>query len=203
MTQSILYVRVSTAEQNTDRQTTNTQGYDQTIIDKCSGSIPLDKRPGGEKLLKLVATGTVGTITVHSIDRLGRNAVNILQNIEALTAAGINVISIKEGLQTLTPTGERNRTAALMLGILLTFAEFEREISKERQREGITAAQKAGRIIGRKAGTKEDPADFLQKRKPAEILRYLNQKRSTHEISKLCRCSLSTVTKVKKAAGLM
>ena len=73
---------------------------------------------------------------VHSIDRLGRNTLDIMQTIQDFTSKGINVVSTKEGLQTLI-NGKENPIAKMMIGILGTLAEFELARGKERQAEGI------------------------------------------------------------------
>jgi DNA invertase Pin-like site-specific DNA recombinase len=89
------YIRVSTKEQNRDRQT-DFDGL--TYIDKCSGSIPFKERPEANKLLD---NKEITEVHVHSIDRLGRNTLDIMQTIQDFTSKGINVVSTKEGLQTL------------------------------------------------------------------------------------------------------
>ena len=122
------YIRVSTKEQNTDRQT-DFNGL--TYIDLCSGSIPFKERPEAKKLL---SNKEITEVHVHSIDRLGRNTLDIMQTIQDFTSKGINVVSTKEGLQTLI-NGKENPIAKMMIGILGTLAEFELARGKERQAE--------------------------------------------------------------------
>ncbi len=112
----VKYIRVSTTEQNTDRQS-DFNGL--TYIDKCSGSIAFKDRLEASKLL---ANTEVTEVLVHSIDRLGRNTLDIMQTIQNFTNRGINVISEKEGLQTLI-NGKENPIAKMMIGILGTLAD--------------------------------------------------------------------------------
>ena len=144
----VKYIRVSTIEQNTDRQD-DFKGL--TYKDKCSGSIAFKNRKEASKLL---ANNDVTEILVHSIDRLGRNTIDIMNTIQDFTDRGINVVSQKEGLQTILD-GKENPIAKMMIGILGTLAEFELTRIKERQLEGITKAKAKGVYVGRKEGSKE------------------------------------------------
>ena len=162
------YIRVSTTEQNTDRQN-DFNGL--TYPDKCSGSIAFKDRPQAKKLL---ANDKVTEVYVHSIDRLGRNTLDIMQTIQYFTSKGINVVSEKEGLSTIV-NGKENPIAKMMIGILGTLAEFEYDRLKERQAEGIANAKKKGVYIGRKVGTAESKEQFLSKKSTQAIIRFLKQ----------------------------
>jgi DNA invertase Pin-like site-specific DNA recombinase len=91
----VKYIRVSTIEQNTDRQT-DFAGI--TYIDECSGSIAFKDRPNAKKLL---FNNDIKEVHIHSIDRLGRNTLDIMQTIQNFTNRGINVVSTKEGCRLL------------------------------------------------------------------------------------------------------
>ena len=185
------YIRVSTVEQNTDRQT-NFEGL--TYIDKCSGSIPFNQRDEAKKLL---ANNSITEVHVHSIDRLGRSTLDIMQTIQNFTSKGINVVSEKEGLQTII-NGKENPIAKLMIGILGTLAEFELSRSKERQSEGIAEAKKKGVYVGRSVGSKESTEQFLNKKLSQTIIRHLKAKESIRRAAKLAGASVGTVQKVKE-----
>ena len=114
----VKYIRVSTIEQNTDRQD---DFNGKTYTDECSGSIAFKDRKEASKLL---ANDEVNEVLVHSIDRLGRNTIDIMQTIQDFTSRGINVISEKEGLSTLID-GKVNPVAKMMIGILGTLAWFK------------------------------------------------------------------------------
>lgn len=185
------YIRVSTIEQNTDRQN-NFEGL--TYIDICSGSTPFNQRDEAKKLLD---DNSITEIHVHSIDRLGRNTLDIMQTIQNFTSRGINVVSDKEGLQTLID-GKENPIAKLMIGILGTLAEFELSRSKERQAEGIAEAKKKGVYVGRSEGSKESTEKFLDKKLTKAIIKHLKAKESIRRVAKLSGASVGTVQKVKE-----
>ncbi len=139
--QQIGYVRVSTVDQNTDRQLEGVQ-LNRVFTEKASAKDA--KRP---QLLECMAYLREGdTLHVHSIDRLARNLQDLLWVLDELTGRGVAVRFHKEHL---TFTGEDNPFQKLQLQIIGAVAEFERAIIKERQREGIRAAQKAGKQMGR------------------------------------------------------
>ena len=185
------YIRVSTKEQNTDRQT----DFNGTIYsDVCSGSVSFKERTEAKKLL---ANNEVTEVLVHSIDRLGRNTLDIMQTIQYFTSKGINVISEKEGLQTIVD-GKENPIAKMMIGILGTLAEFELTRIKERQEEGIAKAKERGVYAGRSNGSKETIEQFLAKKSTKEIIKYLKQNESIRRTAKLSNTSVGKVQKVKK-----
>jgi len=185
------YIRVSTKEQNTDRQA-DFDGL--TYTDLCSGSIAFKDRLEAKKLLD---NNEVTELHVHSIDRLGRNTLDIMQTIQDFTSKGINVVSTKEGLQTLID-GKENPIAKMMIGILGTLAEFELSRIKERQAEGISKAKEKGRFVGRTAGSKESIEVFMNKASTKSILKYLKEKESINRTALLSGTSQGTVKKVKK-----
>ena len=189
------YIRVSTTEQNTDRQTEGIEG--KMYIDKISGSTALAKRPEGKKLIEAIERKEVTELHILSIDRLGRNTIELLQNIEYFTNLGCNVISQKEGLQTLV-NGTPNPIAKLMIGILSTLAEFELNRIKERQKEGIALAKKKGSFVGRATGTSESSEKFMNKSKSKQIAYKLQKGFGIRATALLTKSSITTVQKVNK-----
>ena len=187
----VKYNRVSTIEQNLDRQD-NFKGL--TYADKCSGSVAFADRTEASKLL---ANEEVTEVLVTSIDRLGRNTIDIMQTIQGFTERGINVISQKEGLQTIVD-GKENPVAKMMIGILGTLAEFELTRIKERQAEGIAKAKQKGSYAGRLTGSTESTETFANKKSTKEVLKYLRQGYSISKAAKLSSTSTGTVKKVKK-----
>lgn len=150
------YVRVSTVDQNAARQL---EGLDveRTFTDKASGKDV--KRPQLEGMLAFVREGD--TIVCHSMDRMARNLDDLRRIVLGLTQRGIHVQFIKESL---TFTGEDSPMANLLLSVMGAFAQFERELIKERQREGIAIAKKAGAYKGRKRSLTLAKADELRRR---------------------------------------
>ena len=74
----VYYSRVSTAEQNDERQLQDLNGFDYVLTDKCSGLIPLFERPKGSELKKLIEKDKLSHIEIHSIDRIGRSTIDVL-----------------------------------------------------------------------------------------------------------------------------
>lgn len=142
------YVRVSTQEQNTIRQEVlmKTLGVDELYIDKSSGKNAL--RPELQKMMEYVRRGD--TVIVESISRFARNTRDLLELVEKLTAKGVEFVSLKEAIDTTTPTGK------FMLTIFGAVAELEREYILQRQREGIDIAKAQGKYAGRKPITHPD-----------------------------------------------
>ena len=140
--QRIGYVRVSSFEQNPERQLEGI-AVARLFSDTASGKDT--KRPELERMLAFVREGD--TVVVHSMDRLARNLDDLRRMVQSLTGRGVRIEFVKEGL---TFTGEDSPLANLMLSVMGAFAEFERALLRERQREGITLAKQRGAYRGRK-----------------------------------------------------
>ncbi|MFC3033589.1 recombinase family protein [Pseudoalteromonas fenneropenaei] len=141
--QRLAYIRCSTVEQNTDRQLIGLE-FDEVFIDKCSGSSA--ERPALKQLKSHSRKGD--SLYCHSIDRLARNLVDLLQLIKWFTSKGIDVHFVSEGLSF---TGEANPFQELQLQILGSCAQFERSMILARQKEGIAARKAKGLPVGRKS----------------------------------------------------
>lgn len=157
----VAYVRVSSVDQNPERQLESIAGAspDKTFTDKCSGKDT--KRPQLEAMLAYVREGD--TVVVHSLDRLGRNLDDLRRVVSDLNEKGIAVQFLKEGL-TFTGDDSDSSMSKLMFNMLGAFAEFERSLIRERQREGIAIAKKAGVYRGRKPSLTPERAEELRKR---------------------------------------
>jgi len=140
--QKVGYIRVSTLDQQTERQLDGL-ALDRVFTDKASGKDT--KRPELESLLGFVRPGD--TVLVHSMNRLARNLEDLRRIVKLLTQRGVRIEFVKEHL---TFTGEDSPMASLMLSVMGAFAEFERSLIKERQREGIALAKRKGAYKGRK-----------------------------------------------------
>lgn len=143
--QVVGYIRVSTLDQNTSRQEEQLKGFhlDETFIDKASGKDTF--RPQLQAALKHIRKGD--TFIVHSMDRLARNLDDLRGIVKGLTDKGVTVQFVKESM---IFTGEDSPMSKLMLSVMGAFAEFERSLIKERQREGIAIAKANGVYVGRK-----------------------------------------------------
>jgi DNA invertase Pin-like site-specific DNA recombinase len=140
--QRLGYVRVSSVDQNPDRQLDGL-ALDHVFTDRASGKDT--QRPQLAALLQFARTGD--TVVVHSMDRLARNLDDLRRLTNDLTRRGVRVEFLKEGL---TFTGDETPMAQLLLSVMGAFAEFERALLRERQREGIALAKQRGVYRGRK-----------------------------------------------------
>jgi DNA invertase Pin-like site-specific DNA recombinase len=186
----VYYVRVSTVDQKTDRQRINEKEFDLVVEDKCSGSIPFFERDGGKKILT--------SLSVWTIDRLGRDLLDVLQTIQFLSEKNIRIHFIQQGLISLDDEGKENPISKMIISILGIVAEMERKQIKERQREGIELAKIRGVYKGRVNGSKEDIRKFLSKPKVAKTIEYLKKGYKASEISRIVGIHVNTITKVKK-----
>ena len=140
--QRIGYIRVSSFDQNTDRQLENI-AVTKVFTDKASGKDT--HRPQLIALMEFIRNGD--TLVIHSMDRLARNLDDLRGIVARLTQKGVAIEFVKEHL---TFTNEATPMANLMLSVMGAFAEFERALIKERQREGIAIAKLKGAYKGRK-----------------------------------------------------
>ena len=136
------YIRVSTLDQNTDRQLEGVK-LDKVFTDKASGKDTA--RPQLQAALEYLREGDL--LLVHSMDRLARSVDDLRRLVLDLTKKGVHVQFVKENL---TFTGEDSPMSNLLLSLLGAVAEFERSMIRERQREGIELAKKRGVYRGRK-----------------------------------------------------
>lgn len=136
------YVRVSTVEQNEQRQIEALKPYkiERWFIEKISGKDM--ERPKLKEMLNFVREGDVVVISDYS--RMARSTTDLLRLVDFLHGKGVGLVSLKEKLDTSTPQGK------FMLTVFAALAELERETILERQREGIAIAKQAGKYKGRK-----------------------------------------------------
>ena len=154
--QRIGYIRASSLDQNTQRQLEGVQ-LDRIFIDKASGRDT--ERPQLQELLRFIRDGD--TLVVHSMDRLARNLDDLRSLVQKLTKKGVRVEFLKEHM---IFTGDDSPVANLMLSVMGAFAEFERALIGERQREGITLAKARGAYRGRRNALSPGQATELRKR---------------------------------------
>lgn len=141
-TQRVGYIRVSSEDQNTDRQLDGIE-IDKTFTDRASGKNA--ERPALKAALEHAREGD--TFVVHSMDRLARNVEDMLRLVRELTEKGVAVEFVKENM-TFRPGADDPRST-LMFMMLSAFSQFERAIIRERQKEGIRLARANGVYRGR------------------------------------------------------
>jgi len=194
----VFYSRVSTIEQNSERQLKNLDGFDYVLTDKCSGLIPLFQRPQGSQLRNLIDTGKLTHLEIHSIDRLGRNLISTLEVWNELTQKNIVIVCRNPNIRNIDENGKIDMFSELMMSILSTMSAFEKSLIKERQMEGIRVRKEKGLYGGRKIGSVDTPERFLNKKKNKKIIEYLEKRTYTYqEISKILGCSMTTIAKIK------
>lgn len=177
--QVVGYVRVSSPDQNPDRQLADIE-VDKKFIDHWSGATK--NRPELNKCLDYVREGD--TLVVHSIDRLARNLLDLQDIIQSILNKGVIVKFLKENLRF---EASNDPMATLTLQIMGAFAEFERTMIKARQREGIDAAKKSGKHLGR-------PPTITQKFL-SETMSILDRKISIRQTAKMMGVSRATIYK--------
>jgi DNA invertase Pin-like site-specific DNA recombinase len=154
--QRIGYIRVSSFDQNPERQLEHVE-LSRVFTDKASGKDT--HRPQLESLLAFVRQGD--TVVVHSMDRLARNLDDLRRVVQGLTKRGVRIEFLKEHL---VFTGEDSPMANLMLSVMGAFAEFERALIRERQREGISLAKQRGAYRGRKRSLNDEQVAAMRRR---------------------------------------
>lgn len=192
----VKYIRTSTVEQNNERQKVNGEKYDHLYIDKCSGSICLGERLQGKKLLNKVKSGKIKEIHVSSIDRLGRNILDILQVIEELNNSKVNLFVENIGMNSLLDEDKPNSTFKMIISVLGNVAEMERENMLERQKQGIAIAKTKGVYKGRLPGSKMNDEEFIEKY--PKLVKELQAGESLRRAAALAGCSLGTAQKARR-----
>ncbi|WP_273478782.1 recombinase family protein [Ignavigranum ruoffiae] len=160
--QRVGYVRVSTVEQNDQRQHELLQAsgvINRFFEDKISGRTRAT-RPGLTECMNYLRDGD--ELVISSIDRLARSLADLRALVDELTDKGVTVTFLHEHLS--FSKNSSDPRADLMLSILGSFAEFERAIIRERQAEGIALAKKAGKYKGRKRALTTAQVDDARER---------------------------------------
>ena len=136
------YIRVSTIDQNDGRQVELFKGHgiEKVFTDKASGKDT--NRPQLQLMIDFVRDGD--SVYIESFSRLARSTKDLLELVEMFNAKGVQLVSLKENLNTSTPQGK------LMVTMMGAIAEFERDCILERQREGIALAKAKGKYKGKK-----------------------------------------------------
>lgn len=179
---NIAYVRVSTVEQNEERQLEGLKKYniEKWFTEKISAKDT--NRPQLKAMLEFAREGD--TIFVWDFSRLARSTKDLLELVETMEAKGVHFKSIKENLDTSTPTGK------LMLTMIGAINEFERNNMLERQREGIAIAKAKGKYKGRKEVNIENFEEYYN--------RYMKREVSKSALAKELNISRPTLDKLIK-----
>lgn len=201
MRKAALYSRVSTEDQKLDRQInelTERAKYQGSEIvcklsDKISGTKSLFERESGSKLKKMIENGEITDIYVHEISRLSRNSLDTHKSIEYCTKNGVNIHIMNLGMDTLV-NGETSPMVNLVVGVLASVANFERDLLSERTKSGLRAAKERGVKLGGKKKTNEEII-----RDNSEIADRINKGFTYTQILAEVNTSNSQIVKVKRA----
>ena len=183
---NITYARISTAEQNEDRQTT--KGF-KSFIDTCSGAVPFMERPKAKELIKFLNSNPGATVNIIAVDRLGRNTIDILNTVEYFKAKNFNLRIDNLGIDNTSPLFK------VIISLMGTLAEHEKETIAERCKQGIEIAKSKGLYTGRKLGTSDSRQKTLNKH--ADIVLCLKKNMNVNETARLTKKTRVTVYKVK------
>ena len=191
----VKYIRVSTEEQNTGRQQVNANQFSKIYIDKTSGSIQFTERKEAKKLLADIETGIIAEVHISSIDRLGRNIIDILNMVEYFNQKQIKLFVENIGMFSLIDN-KPNSSFKMIVSVLGNVAEMERINMLERQRQGIELAKAKGTYKGRLYGSNMSNDEVLNKYKA--VVRELKSGQSLRRAAKLGGCSLGTAQKIQR-----
>ena len=174
------YARVSTQEQNLDRQIENLTAYgaERIYAEKMTGTGTTSKRPEYTRMMDALREGD--TLIVDSFSRLSRSTRELLTAVDKIRDKKVHLVSIKENLDTNTPTGR------LMMTMLSALSEFERDTIAERTAEGLKAARKRGHNGGR-------PYAAAVEQRKLVIKAYRSGEMTAEEAGKLAGVSNRTV----------
>jgi DNA invertase Pin-like site-specific DNA recombinase len=193
-----VYARVSTASQTADNQTQELErlaalrGW--TIVatyrdEGISGAKGRDGRPALDALLKAATRREFDLIAVWSIDRLGRSLQHLVTTVNDLHAQGVQLYFHQQAIDTTTPSGK------LMFGVFSSFAEFERDLIRERIKLGVERARKEGKKLGRPSSVTDSTR--------AAIVELYKKGMSPKKISQTLRCGVGTAFHTLKSRGLL
>lgn len=193
-----VYARVSTALQTADNQihelerVAAARGWTVQRIfrdDGISGAKGRESRPALDALLKAATRREFDLIAVWSIDRLGRSLQHLVTTVNDLHAQGVQLYFHQQAIDTTTPSGK------LMFGVFSSFAEFERDLIRERIKLGVERARKEGKKLGR-------PSSVTESTRSA-ICELYKKGMSPKKISQTLRCGVGTALRTLESRGLL
>lgn len=203
MKTAVIYARVSSTgdRQTTERQVADLKRYidlnEMELVkvfeEKMSGA--KENRPVLMECVEFCISNRIHTLCVSEISRLGRSTKIVVNTLDELTKAGVNVYIQNLPLCTLNENGEPNPIAKMITAVLSSFAEIERDNIKYRLNSGRELAKAKGVKMGRKVGSKKTEEQFYEQY--SSVIRQLKKGQSVRNTAKLCGVSVSTVQRVK------
>ena len=202
---AVIYARVSSSgdRQSTDRQVADLRAFAkrdgmevlEVFSENCSGA--REDRPELLRCVEYLKRGGCSTLLVSEISRLGRSVKGVVNTIDELTRAKVNIYLQDINLYTLLPDGSENPLAKVILTVLALGAEIERKSIVGRLNSGRERAKEKGVKMGRPQGSMMSNQELLNKY--PEVVKKLRKGRSIREIAKICDVSPSTVQRIKRA----
>lgn len=207
---AVIYARVSstTERQNTERQIADLKSYAQhnnidvveVFEEHISGAKKNDERMILRECLDFCFKNKIDTLLISELSRLGRNVDEVLANVRLCKENHLNIYFQKEQLNTFNTDGTENPFLTIMIAVLGTCAQLERENIKFRLNSGRQKYINDGGKLGRKVGSLKTTETKEIEYK--EVIKELKRGTSVRRTAKLCDVSVSTVQRVKKTFGL-
>lgn len=207
---AVIYARVSST---TDRQSTDRQVIDLTDFaiknnykvvkvfeEHISGAKKNTERPVLLECLEFAESNSIDVVLCSELSRLGRNCDEVLKNVLRCKDTHINLYFQKENLSLFNSDGSENPYVNIMIAVLGTAAQLERDNIKFRLNSGRAKYIAEGGVLGRPVGTRKTPEQLSQEY--PKVVRELKKGTSIRRTAKLCDVSNSTVQRVKKALGI-
>ncbi|GGH16866.1 recombinase family protein [Mucilaginibacter phyllosphaerae] len=192
----IKYNRISTIGQTGNRYADDKEVYNETYLDKISGSVAFKDRPFGKTITELVEEGKVKELVVEELSRLGRNTGDVINVLDWLEEKDVNVRVRNLGIES-RPNGNKNPIWKMISSVMSSLYEMELENIKERTSVGRKVYVQNGGKLGRPKGAIESDKKFLEKQSSKNIIKELKKGKPIRDISSILDVSTRTVMKVK------
>ena len=207
---AVIYARVSSSgdRQNTDRQVSDLTAYAvgmsyevcEVFTEHVSGAKKNQDRPVLQKCMEYCKQNSIDILLISELSRLGRNAFEVLASVKELLDCGINLFMQKEQMNLLDREGKPSMIAPVMIAILSTCAELERDNIQYRLKSGYNNYREKGGKVGRKIGSVKSVEKLKDEYR--EVIKELERGESIRRTAKLHDVSISTVQRIKKLFSL-
>lgn len=200
----VVFLRVSTDRQDTDRQRSELIEYAakeryevvDVIEEAISGNVGVEDRSGLKLIEELARTTKIKKVLVHEVSRIARRNSVAHRFIETMEEYGVSVYWHSQRIETLLPSGKRNPAASIMFSLLAEIARNERETLRERILSGLDEARRKGKVLGRPVGSNLTDEQLMTRH--SDIVRQLRRGKSNRDVAKIVGKGVSTVKRVRK-----
>ena len=203
MITTVIYARVSTKNQDYERQLnelreyTNRMGYEvvKEFAEKISGAKRVTEREAMTELLSYVETKHIDKVLVYECSRLSRRVADFVNIVDRLNELHTSLYIHQNGLETLQADGKPNPIAQLVIGMLAQFNSMERSLIRSRMESGYNNYRANGGVVGRRVGYRK--SDDAMKEEYKEEIRLLRKGLSLRNVTKITGTSINTLRKIK------